>query len=122
MIAQSQADFPVFQRHIRQLGRHFGAPAQTHGRTTIPFIKKYIVPALKRIGANLFEIVAPEIGEVVIGRKKLTTFAKDVGTRTVRKQLGDGKKKYKRRYGRTRSCSQKLDQKTVALAKIFFTI
>ena len=57
-----------------------------------PYLKKYIVPAAKRIGANLFEIAAPEIGKVVSGRKKLKTFVKDVTTRTVRKQLGDGKK------------------------------
>ena len=38
-------------------------------RTAIPFIKKYIVPAAKRIGPDLFEIAAPEIGEVVSGRK-----------------------------------------------------
>ena len=45
--------------------------AQTLGRTAIPFIKKYIVPAAKIIGINLFEIAAPEIEEVVSGRKKL---------------------------------------------------
>ena len=60
-----------------------------------PFIKKYIVPAAKRIGADLFEIAAPEIGEVVSGRKKLKTFARDVGTKTVQKQLEGGKKKSK---------------------------
>ena len=35
-----------------------------------PFIKKYIVPAAKRIEADLFENAAPEIGKVVSGRKK----------------------------------------------------
>ena len=70
----------------------------------------------------MFEIAAPEIGEVVSGRKKLKTFAKDVGTKTVGKQLGGGKKKYKRRTGGTRSISQKkTDRKTVTLAKTFLT-
>ena len=92
MVAQNSADFPIFRGHARQRGRGFGALAQTLGRTAIPFIKKYIVPAAKRIGAELFEIAAPEIGEVVSGRKKLKPFAKDVGTKTVRKQLGGGKK------------------------------
>ena len=68
---------------------------QTLGRTAIPFIKKYIVQAAKRIGTDLFEIAAPEIGEVVCGRKTLKTFAKDVGTKTVRKELRGGKKKSK---------------------------
>ena len=84
--------------------KRFRPLAQTLGRTAIPaihFINKYIVPAAKRIGADLFEIAAPEIGEVVSGRKKLKSFAKDVGTKTARKQLGGGKNKYKRRTGRT---------------------
>ena len=86
----------MFLGHARQRGRGFGALAQTLGRTAIPFIKKYIVPAAKRIGADLFEIAAPEIGKVVSGRKKHKTFAKDMGTKTVRKQLRGGKKKNKR--------------------------
>ena len=61
------------------------------------FFKNYIVPAAKIIGSDLFENAAPEIGEFVSGRKKLKIFAKDVGTKTVRKQLRGGKKKSKRR-------------------------
>ena len=60
MVAQSSANFPIFCGHARQRGRGFGALAQTLGRTAIPFFKKYIVPAAKRIGADLFEIAAPE--------------------------------------------------------------
>ena len=107
MIAQNSADFLIFWGHARQRGRGFGALAQNLGRTAIPFIKKYIVPAAKRIGADLFEIAAPEIGKVVSGRKKLKTFAKDVGTKTFRKQLGGGKKKSKRRTAITRSILKK---------------
>ena len=68
-VVQNSAKFPIFCGHARQRGRGFGALSQTLGRTAIPFIKKYIVPAAKRIGADLFEIAAPEIGEIVSGRK-----------------------------------------------------
>ena len=68
MVAQSSADFPIFWGHARQRGWGVRALAQTLGRTAIPFIKKYTVPAAKRIGRDLFEIAAPEIGEVVSGR------------------------------------------------------
>ena len=61
---------------------------QTLRRTAIPLIKKYIVPAAKKIEADLFEVAVPEIGEVVSECKELKTFAKDVRTKTVRKQLG----------------------------------
>ena len=117
MVAQKSADFPIFRGHARQRGRGFGALAQTLGRTAIPFIKKYIVPAAKRIGADLFEIAAPEIGEVVSGRKKLKTFAKDVGTKTVRKQLEGGKKKSKRK---TKSISRKSRSKNSRSRKDIF--
>ena len=48
----------------------------------------------------MFENAALEIGEIVSGRKKLEAFAKDVGTKTVRKHrdvernLGGGKKSH----------------------------
>ena len=51
-------------------------------------LKECLVPAAKRIGADLFEIAAPEIGEFLSGHKKLKTLAKDAGTKTVRKQFG----------------------------------
>ena len=120
MVAQKSADFPIFRGHARQRGRGFGALAQTLGRTAIPFIKKYIVPAAKRVGADLFEIAAPEIGEVVSGRKKLKSFAKDVGTKTVRKQLGGGKKKSKRKTARTGSISRKSRSKNSRSRKDIF--
>ena len=112
MVAQSSANFSIFRGHARQRGRGFGALAQTLGRTAIHFIKKYIVPAAKRIEADLLEIAAPEIGEVVSGRKKLKKFAKDVGTKTVRKQLGGGKNKSNRRTRRTisRKSSSKISR------------
>ena len=122
MVAQNSADFPIFRGHARQRGRGFGALAQTLGRTAIPFIKKYIVQAAKRIGADLFEIAAPEIGEVVSGRKKLKIFAKDVGTKTVRKKLGGGKRKSKRRTAETKSIFLKSRSKNSRSRMTFLTI
>ena len=120
MIAQNSAVFPIFRGHARQRGRGFEAHAQILGRTAIPFIKNYIVPAAKRIGADLFEIAAPEIGEVVSGCKKLKKFAKEVGTKTVGKQLGGVKKKSKRRTARTRSISRKSRSKNSRSRKEIF--
>ena len=93
MVAQNSADFPFFQGQARQRGRSFGALVRTLGRTGNPFIKKYIVPAAKRIGADLFEIAVPEIREVVSGCKTLKKFAKEIRAKTIWKQLGGGKKK-----------------------------
>ena len=76
MVAQSEAIFPIFRGHARQRGRRFGALAQNLGRTAIPYIKNYIVPAAKRIGADLFETAAPDNGEVVSGRQKTQNICK----------------------------------------------
>ena len=57
------------------------------------FLRKYIVPAAKRVAADLLEFAVPEIAEVVSGRKKFETAAKSVGRQTLRKQLGSGSRK-----------------------------
>ena len=62
-------------------------------RTAIPFLRKYIVPAAKRLDADLLELPVPEIAEVVIGRKKFKKTAESVRSQTLRKQLGSGSRK-----------------------------
>ena len=56
-------------------------------------MNELIVPAAKRVGANLLEFVVPEIAEVVSGRKNIKTAAESVGRQTLRKRLGSGSKK-----------------------------
>ena len=36
------------------------------GRTAIPFVLKYVVPATEKFGADLLELAASELAEVVI--------------------------------------------------------
>ena len=79
MIASRQVEIPYYRGVGRQRGRGFGALAQVIGRTAIPFLRKYVVPAAKRIGADMLESAAPEIGEVFSGRKSFKSAAKSVG-------------------------------------------
>ena len=90
MVASRQVEIP-YERGVG--GRGFGALAQVIGRTAIPFLRKNIIPAAKRVGADLLEFAVPEIAEVVSGRKNIKTAAKSVGRQTVRKQLGSGSRK-----------------------------
>ena len=92
MVASRQVEIPYYRAVGRQRGRGFGALAQVIGRTAIPFLRKYVVPAAKRVGADLLELAVPEIAEVVSGRKNFKTAAKRVGKRTLKKQLGGGSK------------------------------
>ena len=90
MVASRQVEIPYYRGVGRQRGRGFGALAQVIGRTVIPFLRKCIVPAAKRIGADMLEFAAPEIGEVFSGRKSFKSAAKRVGKQTFKKQLGQG--------------------------------
>ena len=89
MVASRQVEIPYYRAVGRQRGRGFGAVAQVIGRTAIPFLRKYIVPAAKHVGADLLEFAVPEIAEVVSGRKNFKTAAKSVGKQTLKKQLGE---------------------------------
>ena len=93
MVASRQVEIPFYRGVGRQRGRGFGALAQVIGRTAIPFLRKYINPAAKRVGADLLEFAVPEIAEVVSGRKNFKTAAKSVGRQTLRKQLGEGSRR-----------------------------
>ena len=104
MVASRQVEIPYYRAVGRQRGRGFGALEQVIGRTAIPFSRKFIVPAAKRIGADVLEFAAPEIGEVISGRKSFMSAAKSVGKQTLRKQLGE-------RSQRKRSAAESFQQK-----------
>ena len=95
MVASREVEIPFYRGVGRQRGRGFGAITQVFGRTAIPFMRKYIVPAAKRVEADLLEFAVPEITEVVSGRKNFKTAAKSVGRQTLRKKLGSVSKKRK---------------------------
>ena len=54
-------------------------------------MRRYVVPAAKRVSADLLDTAAPEIGNVLTGKRKFKYVAADVGKKTLRKQLGGGK-------------------------------
>ena len=89
MVASRQVEISYYRGVGRQRGLGFGALAQVIRRTAFPFFHKYIVPAAKRVGAELLEFAVPEIAEVVSGRKNFKTAAKGVGRQTLKKQLGE---------------------------------
>ena len=70
------------------MARGFEALAQTIGRTAIPSFRRYVVPAAKNVGADLFELAAPEIENVLAGRKEFKSAATGVGKKTLPKQIG----------------------------------
>ena len=67
MVASNSLELPYYKGIGRQRGRGFGALSQVIGRTAIPSLRKYIVPAAKRVGADLLEFAVPEVADVVSG-------------------------------------------------------
>ena len=117
MVASREVEIPYYRSVGRQRGRGFRALAQVIGRTEIPFLRKYIVPAAKRVGADLLEFAVPEIAEVVSGRKNIKTAAKSVGIQTLRKQLGEGSRRGKGVVGVRQGGSRKRSASSVIPTK-----
>ena len=90
MVAWRQVEIPYYRAVGRQRGKGFGALAQVIGKTANSFLRKYILPAAKRVGADLLEFAVQEMAEVVKGRKNFKTAARSVGKQTLKKQLGEG--------------------------------
>ena len=78
LVASNTLELPYCKGIGRQGGRGSGALAQVIGRTAIPFLRKYIVPAAKRVGVDLLEFAVPEVADVVSGKKNFKTAAKSV--------------------------------------------
>ena len=95
MVASREYELPYYRGVGRQRGRGFGALAQVIGRTAIPFLKKYIVPAAKRVGADMLEFAVPEVADMVRGKQNFKSAARNVGKRTLKKQLGNGSSRRK---------------------------
>ena len=58
MVASRRVEVPHYRSIGRQLGRRFGALSQVIKGTEIPFLRKYVVPAAKRVGADLMDFAA----------------------------------------------------------------
>ena len=69
MVASNTLEIPYYKGIWRQRGRGFVAPAQVIERSAIPFLRKNIVPAAKRVGADLLEFAMPEVADVVSQKK-----------------------------------------------------
>ena len=107
MVASRQVEISFFTGFGQQHGCGFGAPAQVIGRTKIPLLLQFVVPAAKRVSFDLLEIAVSAFADIVSGGNFFKTAARSVGWQTLRKQLGSGsRKKSSSRFIRTKSAKQ----------------
>ena len=88
----NQATMPHFSGHYRQRGSGFGALAMGIGRVALPLARKFIIPAAKRIGNELFVQAAPELINIATKKKTPKQALKSTVKNTIKKQVGSGKK------------------------------
>ena len=69
MIALGRTEIPLFKGIGHQRGMVFGGFAQVDGRTASPSLTKGVVPATKRVSANVFEVAETKTADGVCGRK-----------------------------------------------------
>ena len=90
-----QASLPHFSGHYRQRGSGFGTLAAGIGRVAIPFARRVILPAAKKLGRELLMSALPELIVVAMKKKSPKQALKNTVTKTARKQLGSGRRRQK---------------------------
>ena len=65
----NQANLSHFSGHYRQRGSGFSSLALAIGRVAVPLAQKFVIPAAKKIGNELFPQAAPQLKEVATERK-----------------------------------------------------
>ena len=84
MVASRVVELPYYKGVGTQRTRWFGALAQVVRRTAFLFLKKHVVPAVRRIGADMLGFAVPEIADVVSGKQNFRAAAKNVGRQTLK--------------------------------------
>ena len=90
-----QASFSQFSGQYQQRGSGFGALAAGIGRVAIPFARRVVLPAAKKLGRELLMSAAPELIDVAMKKKSPKRALKNTVTKTARKQLGGGRRRRK---------------------------
>ena len=79
MVASRQVELPFYEGNDQKRGRRIGKLEQCFGRTAIPSLRKYIVSAAKRVGADMLEFSSLVIAACASCRIIIQTAAKSVG-------------------------------------------
>ena len=85
---------PHFSGVPRQRGRGLGALAGTIARTAFPILKRFVVPAAKKIGRDAIDIAIPQVEDVLSGKSSVKKAIRKTASSTLKNKLEEviGKK------------------------------
>ena len=86
---------PHFSGVPRQRGRGLGALAGTIARIAFPILKRFVVPAAKKIGRDAIDIAIPQVEDVLSGKSCVKKAIKKTASSTFKK-IGGHRKKIRR--------------------------
>ena len=69
MVASRQVEIPFYRDVGRQLGRGLGALAQVSGRTALPFLRKSVVSAAKRVVLTCWNLLRQKLHKLLVVEK-----------------------------------------------------
>ncbi len=81
---------PYFQGNFRQRGSGIGALAVGVSRFALPLIRRYAVPAARKVARELFRQAVPEVMDVVTKQKTPKQAIRSTVAKTIKKQIGGG--------------------------------
>ena len=93
---------PHFSGVPRQRGRGLGALAGTIARTAFPILKRFVVPAAKKIGRDAIDIAIPQVEDVLSGKSSVKKAIRKTASSTLKKQIGGGHRKKIRSKGKAK--------------------
>lgn len=89
----TQRNIPVYSGQLRQRGSGIGSLIGGVSSFVIPLAKKYALP----IGRSFLRNAAPELLDVLAGKSKPRKALKRAALKTVKQQIGGGKKRTARK-------------------------
>ena len=103
---RNQVEMPYYHGTARQRGHGIGSVALTLGRTALPLLRKYVLPAAKRIGREMLVQAVPELMDVVKGNTRVKQALKRTVRKTAIKQLGGGRGKRRKKQTKRKKKTQ----------------
>ena len=88
-----QSEMPHYSSYSRQRGSGIGALVRGVGGIALPLAKKYIIPTAAKLGREFLKETLLELPDIVSKKKSPKKALRDTVKRTIKKQVGAGRRR-----------------------------